>query len=307
MKKNNLVFFIFIVCLMISIIISPAKFLSAGLNGISAWAFCVLPTVLPFMILSQLLLSTGCVEKICKPLTTPFRKIYNTSSYSPYVFLVSIVSGYPIGSKMIADLYEQGKISRTDVYRMSSFCSNSGPMFIIGAVGCGMLFSPNAGYIILISHILSAILNGLIYRKINAKDLQEKPLRQIDHKHPTFADIIENSCKSILNVGTIIAFFFIIIEFTNQIIFFLPSPIQSLFFGIIEITKGCQSISQNFTIKMATILSTAVISFGGLSTILQSITLLNRSKMSVWVFTLQKFTQSIIALCLSIILSIFLL
>ena len=101
-----------IITLMISIIISPAKFLSAGLNGISAWAFCVLPTVLPFMILSQLLLSTGWVEKICSPLASPFKKIYNTSSYSPYVFLVSIVSGYPIGSKMIADLYEQGKISR---------------------------------------------------------------------------------------------------------------------------------------------------------------------------------------------------
>lgn len=293
---------------MISIIISPSRFISAGLNGISAWAFCVLPTVLPFMILSQLLLSTGWVEKFCKPLSFPFKKMYKASSYSPYVFLVSIVSGYPIGSKMIADLYEQGKINLTDVYRMSSFCSNSGPMFIVGAVGCGMLFSAKAGYIILMSHIISALINGFVYRNIKIKEDIKKPdFINLKPKQSSFSDIIENSCKSILNVGTIIAFFFVLIEFISHVIFFLPPTIQSILFGIVEITKGCQSISLNFPLKMATILSTVVISFGGISTLLQSISLLNRTKMNIWFFALQKLSQSIIAVLISIFLSFILL
>ena len=294
MKKKNLLFFIFLLCLLLAIILSPAKFLSAGLNGISAWALNVLPAVLPFMIISQLLISTNYIEKICRPLSLPFVKMYNTSAYSFYVFFISILSGYPVGSKTIADLYEQNKISKTDAFRMSSFCSNSGPMFIVGSVGVGMLNSATAGYIILLSHIISAMLNGLIYRRFKIKNEPSKCLVSSNNSL-SFGDIIENSCRSILIVGTIIMFFFILIEFVSLFTSFLPQSIQSVLFGLIEITKGCKSLSLVYETKMATILSTVVITFGGFSTALQSISLLNRVKMPLSLFILQKLTQGILS------------
>ncbi len=246
------------------------------------------------MIISELLIGTGYIEKICKPLSYPFVKIYKTSSYSFYVFFISILSGYPVGSKMIADLYEQNKISKADAFRMSSFCSNSGPMFIVGAVGTSMLLSATAGYIILLSHVLSAIINGILYRNLKVKN-EVSECVVLQEKKMSFGDIIENCCKSILTVGSIIMFFFIIIEFISLFIGFLSPQIQSVLFGIVEITKGCQSISNNFTLKMATILSTVVITFGGISTALQSISLLKRVKMPLRIFILQKFTQCIFA------------
>ena len=294
MRKKNLIFFIFLLSLLLAIILSPTKFIQAGLNGVSAWAFNVLPAVLPFMIISSLLISTNIVEKICFPLSKPFVKIYNTSPYSLYVFFISILSGYPVGSKMIADLYEQNKISQTSAYRMSSFCSNSGPMFIVGSVGVGMLFSATAGYIMLLSHIISALLNGVLYRNIKSPNDKSVTLSLPSTKQ-SFGDIIERSCRSILNVGAIIMFFFIVIEFVSILIAFLPENIQSIVFGIIEITKGAKSISSCYEIKMATILSSAVITFGGISTALQSISLLNRVKMPLSLFLLQKFSQSIFA------------
>ena len=302
MKKNNFFLFIFLLLLLISIIISPAKFISAGLDGISAWAFSVLPSVLPFMIISSLLLSTGYIEKACKPFERPFKKIYNTNAYSAYVFFVSIISGYPVGSKMIAELYEQNKISRSDAFRMSSFCSNSGPMFIVGAVGIKMILSSLAGYIMLISHIIGAILNGILYRKIAVKD--ETNQFKIQKKSPpTFSEIIESSCKNILIVGTIIAFFFIVIEFLSIPFSFLNINAQSVLFGFVEITKGCLMIASNFGLKLATILCTIVITFGGISTILQSIALLNRTKMPVKLFALQKFTQALLSGIIALVLS----
>lgn len=306
MRKKNLIFFIFLLCLLLAIVISPAKFISAGLNGISAWAFNVLPAVLPFMIITSLLINTKLVEKICFPLSPPFVKIYKTSPYSLYVFIISILSGYPVGSKMIADLYESDKISQTDAFRMSSFCSNSGPMFIVGSVGVGMLCSTTAGYIILLSHILSALLNGLLYRNLKVRNTKS----EVKIKNTTslaFGDIIENSCRSILNVGAIIMLFFIIIEFISMIISFLPTNIQSVIFGFIEITKGVKSISLCYEIKMATILSSVVITFGGLSTAFQSISLLKRVKMPLSLFLLQKFTQCIFAGIISFGLCLFML
>jgi len=306
MQKKKLIFFIFLLSLLIAIILSPAKFINAGLNGISAWAFNVLPAVLPFMIISSLLINTGIIERVCFPLSKPFVKIYNTSPYSFYVFFISILSGYPVGSKMIADLYEQNKITQTDAFRMSSFCSNSGPMFIVGSVGVGMLFSATAGYVILLSHIISALINGLLYRNLKIKN-KRSDIAITSLPSLSFGDIIENSCRSILNVGTIIMFFFIIIEFVSILISFLPANVQSVIFGIVEITKGAKSISSCYKTKMATILSSAVISFGGLSTAFQSISLLKRVKMPLSIFILQKFTQGIFAFLVAFALCVFLL
>lgn len=288
--------------MLIAIIISPAKFISAGLNGFSAWTFSVLPSVLPFMIISSLLLSTGYVKKICKPFARPFKKLYNTSSYSAYTFLVSIISGYPVGSKIIAELYEENKISKSDAVRMSSFCSNSGPMFIVGAVGVSMLLSATAGYIILLSHVLGAVFNGFLYRKHTTKE-EPRILTQAPQKPSSFADIIENSCKNILIVGTIISFFFIIIEFLSIPLAFLSPQIQSVIFGIVEITKGCSMISASFSIKTATVLSSIIITFGGISTIIQSTSLLKRVNMPIRLFTMQKFSQAFFSGIISLALA----
>ena len=273
------------------------------MQGISAWAFNVLPAVFPFMILSQLLLSTGYIEKVCKPFSPIFKKAYKTSSYSFYVFFVSILSGYPVGSKMIADLYEQDRITKKDAFVMSSFCSNSGPMFIVGAVGIGMLCSAKAGYVMLLSHIIGAILNGFLYRNLKIKE-SEKTRILAPTTQPTFGDIIENSCKSILSVGGIIMFFFIVIEFVSLIISPLSPELQSIIFGMVEITKGSLTISQIFPLKMATIISTVVITFGGISTALQSISLLKRVQMPLGLFLLQKLTQAIFAGVIAFVLSL---
>ena len=187
---------------------------------------------------------------------------------------------------------------------MSSFCSNSGPMFIVGAVGTTMLISKTAGYILLVSHILGAFFNGFLYRKLKDKTENKKAiLFQNKAKNLSFADIIESSCKSILIVGTIISFFFIIIEFLSLPLGFLDIKIQSLLFGLVEITKGCQMISQNFGLRLATILSSFVITFGGISTIIQSTAVLKPIGISAKIFTIEKTTQAILSCSFAIVFS----
>ena len=304
LKKINILFTLLLLTIIAMIIISPLKFITAGMNGISAWTFNVLPSVLPFIILTKMLSNLGVIEKLCHPFKPIFHRLYGTSSLSAYVFFMSILSGYPVGSKIIADLYEENKISRTDAYRMSSFCSNSGPMFIVGSVGTMMFLSPKAGYIILASHILAALLNGLLYRNIKAKEdpnSLKNPTNTVSHEI-NIGDIILSSVEAILSVGAIICLFFIIIECLNPIFNLFPSPIKEVFKGMIEITRGCIDLSKYGNLKLMTILSSFIITFGGFSTIVQSIAILKRVKMPIKIFTLQKLTQSIISILICTIL-----
>ncbi len=312
-----------VIFFLINMIVSPAKFIEQSLDGISAWAFNVLPSVLPFMFFTRLLSSIGQLEKITHPLGKFSRKLFGTPSISIYTFLMAILSGYPVGSKMVADLYSQKSITKQDAFRMSAFCSTSGPMFIVGAVGTMMFKSTTVGYVLFISHIIGAFLNGLIYRNLTIannkikifnfhknkeienneknKQISESP----EKKSIDISEIVLSSTLSILSVGCIITIFFIIIECFSPILNLLPESLAGFWEGIIEITKGCLSLSNLPNLNLAVLLCSFVISFGGISTLLQSITMLNKVEMPLKIFTLQKLTHAILSTLLTAILIIF--
>ncbi len=303
MKKYNIFLSIFVLYIIINTIIFPSLYIKQTLNGISAWAFNVLPSVLPFLFFTKVLSSTGALDKISKIFKTPCKKLFNTSPLSSAVFMTSIVSGYPVGAKMTADLYEQGKITKNDAFKMCSFCSTSGPMFIIGAVGASMLKNPVYGYIIFISHIVGAILNGILFRNLNVKEDKLDKISLPDTKPPPrdLSSMVIDSSLSIISVGTIIAIFFVVITSLSPLLSLMPCKISSILAGLIEITRGCLDISTSYTNIWAIVAATFVISFGGLSTMLQSLTMLSKLNMPVRLFFIQKITHAVFACVISVI------
>jgi len=278
---------IFVLFVLVCMIANPSKYIQVSLDGISAWAFNVLPSVLPFMFFTRLLSSLDIMPRLTAPFKHFSTTLFKTPPVSIYAFLMAILSGYPVGSKMVADLYLQGKITKQDAFKMSSFCSTSGPMFIVGAVGVGMFNSPKIGYILFISHILGAILNGLAFRNYKIKEETQDYEPPKEQKFD-LSDLVTNSTLSILSVGCIITIFFIIIDCFTPLISFLPDGIEFFVKGLIEITKGCLDLSTLSNTSLATILASFVISFGGISTVLQSLTMLAKLKMPTKFFIFQK-------------------
>lgn len=301
MKKYRTFITILIFYFLFSMVAMPKLFLQTTLSGISAWASSVLPSLLPFVFFTKLLSSYGDVSFITKPFAKPMKKLFFAPSESAYVFFMSMVSGYPVGAKITADLYESGKIARADAFKMMSFCSTSGPMFIIGAVGVGMLGNATFGYIIFISHILGALINGFLYRKIKVQDLPPS-LEQTSKKQTDLSQIVIDTCLSVLSVGAIIAVFFVVIQSFDPLLSLMPKEVSSILAGLVEITKGCLDISSSLSGLLSVVACTFVITFGGLSTIMQSLTMLDKIKMPASLFTLQKFTHALLATLISVIL-----
>ncbi len=395
---TSMVFTILIIFFLVCMISSPDKFIEQSLDGISAWAFNVLPSVLPFMFFTKVLSSLGTMQKLTRPFSPLSWALFRTPSISIYTFFMAILSGYPVGSKMVADLYSQGQISKPDAYKMTSFCSTSGPMFIVGAVGIGMFHSSKIGYILFISHLFGAVLNGILYRNLKIKNTDEpynfvsvnnaypnnykqkieqtkksrknkqnknqkeqivkyeqtkkheqvkqqqteqqveqqvkqqqteqqvkqqqteqqveqqtkhksKPTKQTNQAERknseqkfNLSDIVVNSTISILSVGCIITIFFIVIACFSPILSLLPKNLAYFLEGVIEITKGCLDISTLNDTLLSVTLCSFVISFGGISTILQSITMLKSLQMPVKLLMLQKFTHAIFSMLITILI-----
>ena len=200
-----------------------------------------------------------------------------------------------------------------------SYCSVSGPMFIIGSIGIGVFKSVKIGYILLISHILGAIINGIVFR--NSYKNEEDDINQLKKNHTKpqniLADSMLDSITSILLVGGYIVFAYLVIELLNNInlIPFLATIIsklipflnqytlQAFFNGLIEMTCGVISISTtNLNHNLQIILSSFIIAFGGLSIFLQSTTFTKELKIKKPYFLFQKFCQGIWTLIITLLI-----
>ena len=144
---------LFLLCLLFT---APARYAEACIQGMALWAKAVLPALFPFLILTGLLTKLGAAQKLADRLSPLTEKIGLPGS-AAYCLLVSLLSGYPVGSRTVADLYKGGAITREQAKRMSVLCSTSGPMFLVGSVGGAMFGSAAAGAVLLAAHLLAVI------------------------------------------------------------------------------------------------------------------------------------------------------
>lgn len=77
---------------------------------------------------------------------------------------MGIISGYPVGAKIVTNLRENNICTKEEAERLLSFTNNSGPLFIVGTVGISLLGNTTVGIILLVIHVLASITVGVCFR-----------------------------------------------------------------------------------------------------------------------------------------------
>ncbi len=320
-SKNNsafseMIFSILIFLIMILIISNPSKYSKGTIEGINLFITAVMPGLFPFMLLTKLLTELGFVFKITKKCDKFSQKLFGTPGISLFAFFMSIISGYPIGAKIISELYQKGLISVSDAKKMSIFCTTSGPIFIIGAVGSGLFGEYKIGVILYLSHILSSIIIGIIFNLFSKKQPNDTSLKhqmQIDiiKKENIFASCVIETINSIFIVGAYITIFYLIGEILDtfkvmqaisEFLFLVTKPFKTTFlecqsftYGLLEVTRGCKSLAHCGT-KLSIALCCGIISFSGLSIIMQSMAFLKTAKIKMHSFIFAKLVHMIVSI-----------
>ena len=191
-QENVLIVAIFLV--MFCILSNSALYAKSVTNGIKLFFVSVLPGLLPFMFLCKIITNLN-FEKLSKIANKPMQKLFGIGGDCFYAFFMSLVSGYPIGSKITADLFMQGKISQKDSFLCAVLSSTSGLIFIIGSVGTGMLNSPKLGIIIYVSNVLSAVVSAILinlFAKIKQRNANKKLTKQANLQNNS-SSLIKNT------------------------------------------------------------------------------------------------------------------
>lgn len=311
--KNFILIISILLCIFFMVIKAEISMLSF-LEGIRIWAIKVLPSLLPFFLLTKLLSYTNFVTNTGKLLTPITNKLYGVGGVSGYIYIMSIISGYPVGAKLTSDFYKSKIINSRQAITITSFTSTSGPLFVLGSVAIGMFHNSLLGIIILVSHYLSAIINGFLYRKKSTVMISAQTTKESDN---FLQDSMLNSITSILVVGGFIALFYMILSIALECSLFTPltnflelfnidkNISISIISGLVEVTTGCIFLSKlNLPIIVIAVILSFLISFGGFSIHAQAYCFLKSFNMPYLLFLLQKFTHAISSSLITFILVI---
>ena len=186
----------------------PRQCAAACAEGIALWAKAVLPSLLPFLAVSTLLAARG--KKAADRLAPLMRRVKLPAAAS-LCLLLSVLSGYPVGSRAVAELAERCGIPREGVLRTAVLCSTSGPMFLLGTVG-GMYADPAAGAVLFASHLAGVFLVCLLLLPFAKKLPESPPHEKQEESIPSLGESVQRAVLSVLCVGGFVALFYVLGE-----------------------------------------------------------------------------------------------
>lgn len=124
----------------------------------------VLPSLLPFFILSDVLLATGMVHFLGVFFEPLMRPLFNVPGVGSFVFSMGLAAGYPMDAVLTAKFRRQGLCTKVEAERLLAFTNSADPLFLFGAVAVGLFGQPELGMVLAAAHYAGGLLVGLTYR-----------------------------------------------------------------------------------------------------------------------------------------------
>lgn len=266
--------------------------MEAVLFSFQIWKNNIFPSLFPFFLLSELLIQYGFVEFLGELLKPVMNRIFRISNQAAFIFVMSIISGFPSNAKYTKALLEEHKINEKEATKILTFTHFSNPLFILGTVSITFLGNREVGFLILFCHYITNLILGLLFRnyypspKTDCRVLIRKAITNMTLARQkkkasfpiTLTNALNHTIQTLLFILGVTTTFLIITTLINQHIT-LSTFHQSILNGFFEMTQGLKYVSLlNIPLKIKGILTVMILSFGGLSVHMQLIGILSKSK-----------------------------
>lgn len=150
--------------LTLALVFFPDASLGAARAGLNLFLTVVFPSLLPFFILSEVMLGLGVVHFIGILFEPLMRPVFNVPGEGAFALSMGLAAGYPMDAVITARFRKMNLCNRVEGERLLAFTNTADPLFIFGAVAVGMFAMPALGGVLALAHYLSALSVGLIFR-----------------------------------------------------------------------------------------------------------------------------------------------
>ena len=133
-KFYRLLFTALALYLIILLLRYPALSLEYASTGLNLWLTKMVPVLLPFMILSGIMIRMDLTESFVSLLHPLFQRLFGTSKNGSYTIIMGFLCGFPMGARIVGELCESGRLSHEEGSRLLYFCNNIGPIYFLSYV-----------------------------------------------------------------------------------------------------------------------------------------------------------------------------
>ncbi|TDL89743.1 sporulation integral membrane protein YlbJ [Vibrio vulnificus] len=324
----------------VGLIIFPQESFEASKGGLNIWWTIVFPSLLPFLIFSELLISFGVVRFIGVMLEPFMRPLFRVPGVGGFVWAMGLASGFPAGAKFTVRLRQEEQLTRIEAERLVCFTNSSNPLFLFVAVAVGFFHNPHLGIILALSHYLGNICVGIIMRfyrwkeeKSHAKVLTKLPsIRQaFSQMHRTriketrpFGSLLGDAVLSSIQTLLMIGGFIILFSVVNKLLFHMnitgllasgvagilhiinfPDSLSLPFIsGMFEMTLGSKLTStvEEATLFQQTVMTSFILAFNGFSIQAQVASIIAATDIRFTPFFLARIAHGILASIITVLL-----
>lgn len=332
-KLKTIILATSVTILAISLISFPQESVGASIRGLDMWWKIVFPSLLPFFIVSEMLIGFGVVKFVGVLLEPLMRPLFRVPGVGGFVWAMGMASGYPAGAKLTARLRQEEQLSKIEAERLVTFTNCSNPLFIFGAVSVGFFNNPKLGVILALAHYLGNLTVGIFMRFYGRDDskykeskgkklfslrtaLRELHQTRIKDNRPIgklLGDSVMSSIQTLLMIGGFIILFSVINQLLSNlhIIEFLASIVDvflrfiqlpdafsiPLISGLFEITLGNKLTSQvqDTTLMYQAIIASMILAFSGFSVQAQVASILAQTDINFKPFFIARIFHSMFA------------
>ncbi len=261
------------------------------LESSNIWLYNLVPSMLPFYVISDLLINYGLIDILAFLFKKIINKLFNVSENASFVIFFSMFTGFPSSAKYLKNLLDLNYISIEDANKIIRFTHFSNPLFIINVIGNTIIGNKKIGFLILLSHYLSNFIIGFLYRKEQTKKITTKHIKNTKSFGSILTASFINSFDSLLIVlGSLITF-----KILTSIIFHYFGS-NFIISSLLEITQGLFALKYlTLNIELKALIAVAMISFGGFCIHTQVYSILSETKISYKNYFFSRILHVIIA------------
>lgn len=324
MKKKLI--FLCILIFIIYILFFPQDAVTAAADGLVLWYERVLPSLLPFAILSNILIYSGFTGYLVKLLYPLLRLLLPASRNGSFVLLSGFLFGFPMGSKNCAEMLKCGQLEYQEAEILFMVTNNISPVFISGYILCQELHMPSLiplSYLIIFLPPLAAgrLLFFFTGKKQSGSNLSPAVKKSGDsgnssnslysssttYKKPASGSQINfkiidagimNGFETLTRLGGYIMLFSMISSMLRLLP--LPETTKLILTGLTEITNGIKAVSQSsLTPACRYLLAMTFTAFGGCSGLAQTSSMIKGTGLSIKKYGLFKLLMTLITAVLA--------
>lgn len=266
--------------------------LSLAQEALNLWFQKMIPALLPFMILSGLLINMDLSDRFASFFSVLLRPVYRLSDSCLYCMIIGFLCGFPMGARVCAQSLEKKKISHKEASLMLAFCNNIGPVYFTGFVL--RLFPTEHLFGALFGMYGIPLFYGLFLRYTVFKEIpfHKAVVNDPSGKNVFFLPELNRAIQSALDSITVLGGYMIFCNMLNlipNILFAAHSHLLTVIGPILEITSGLSRISVQQK-ELAFIL----LPFGGISCIAQTASCIKNTDLSLSEYIFHKLIQTIL-------------